>query len=83
MVVLTRKDDRYAGRSARQAANWTYYHRLLTGATTSAEDTSSVQARGKLALQLYRETARLLWPTLNEERRPVVEQALRLIQQAL
>jgi hypothetical protein len=62
---------------------WTYYHRLLTGATTSAEDTSSVQARGKLALQLYRETARLLWPILKEERRPVVEQALRLIQQAL
>ncbi len=62
---------------------WTYYHRLLIGATTSAEDTSSVQARGKLALQLYRETARLLWPALNEERHSVVEQALRLIQQAL
>jgi hypothetical protein len=62
---------------------WTHYHRLLTGATTSAEDTSSVQARGKLALQLYRETARLLWPALNEERRSVVEQALRLIQEAL
>src|SRR6266567_4749661 len=62
---------------------WTHYHRLLTGATTSAEDTSSVQDRGKLALQLYRETARLLWPALNEERHSVVEQALRLIQQAL
>jgi Nucleotidyltransferase domain len=62
---------------------WTHYHRLLTGATTSTEDTSSVQARGKLALQLYRETARLLCPALNEERRSVVEQALRLIQQAL
>jgi Nucleotidyltransferase domain len=62
---------------------WTHYHRLLTGATTSAEDTSSVQARGKLALQLYRETAQLLWPTLNEERRAVVEQVLRLIQQAV
>ncbi len=62
---------------------WTHYHRLLTGATTSADDTSSVQARGKLALQLYRETAQLLWPTLNEERRSVVEQVLTLIQQAV
>jgi len=62
---------------------WTHYHRLLTGTTTSAEDTSSVQARGKLALQLYRETARLLWPALNAERRSVIEQVLRLIQQAL
>jgi len=62
---------------------WTHYHRLLTGATTSAGDTFSVQARGKLALQLYRETVRLLWPTLNEERRSVVEQVLKLIQQAL
>ncbi len=62
---------------------WTHYHRLLTGATTSAEDTSSVQARGKLALQLYRETAQLLWPTLSEESRCVVEQVLRLIEQAV
>ncbi len=62
---------------------WTHYHRLLTGATTSAEDTCSVQARGKLALQLYRETAQLLWPTLNEECRSVVEQVLTIIQQAV
>jgi hypothetical protein len=62
---------------------WTRYHRLLTGVTTSAEDTSSVQARGKLALLLYRETAQFLWPTLNGERRSVVEQVLRLIQQAV
>ncbi len=62
---------------------WTRYHRLLTGVTTSAEDTSSVQARGKLALLLYRETAQLLWPILNQERRSIVEQGLRLIQQAV
>jgi hypothetical protein len=62
---------------------WTHYHRLLTGATTSAEDTCSVQARGKLALQLYRETAQLLWPTLNEECRSVVEQVLTMIQQVV
>src|SRR5215472_16831307 len=62
---------------------WTHYHHLLTGATTSTEDTYSVQARGRLVLQLYRETARLLWPTLNEERRSVVEQVLKLIQQVL
>jgi hypothetical protein len=62
---------------------WTHYHRLLTGATTSSEDTCSVQARGKLALQLYRETAQLLWPTLNEECRSVVEQVLTMIQQVV
>jgi hypothetical protein len=62
---------------------WTHYHRLLTGAKTSAEDISSIEARGKLALLLYRETAQLLWPTLNEEYRSVVEQVLSLIKQAV
>jgi hypothetical protein len=62
---------------------WTRYHRLLTGVTTSVEDTSSIQARGKLTLLLYQETAQILWPTLAAERRSVVEQVLSLIQQAV
>jgi hypothetical protein len=49
---------------------------------TSPEDTSSVEARGKLALHLYRETASILLPTLNEQSRSVVEQVLNLIKQA-
>jgi Nucleotidyltransferase domain len=61
---------------------WTRYHRLLIEAKPSAEDTSFIEARGKLAMQLYRETAQLLWPTLYEQRRTVIEQVLSLIEQA-
>jgi hypothetical protein len=62
---------------------WTHYHRLLCGINIPAEDTASIKARGGLALQLYRETTRLLWSTLNQQRRAVVEQVLSLIQQAV
>ncbi|HXZ05626.1 MAG TPA: nucleotidyltransferase domain-containing protein [Ktedonobacteraceae bacterium] len=64
-------------------SNWTYYHCLLSGVNTIDEDTSSLDARGKLALRLYRETATLLLPVLNEQRRLVVEHVLSLIEQAL
>jgi len=60
---------------------WTHFHCLLTGAKISAQDSSSVEARGRLALLLYRETAQLLWPTLNQEYCSVVERVLRLIEQ--
>ncbi len=62
---------------------WTYYHCLLIGAETGAEDTSSVEARGELALQLYREMALLMWSRLSEERWAVVGEVLRLIEQAV
>ena len=63
-------------------SNWTHYHRLLSGVKTIGEDTTSLNARGKLALHLYRETASLLMPTLNEQRRNVVEHVLNLIERA-
>jgi hypothetical protein len=63
-------------------STWTHYHRLLSGAKTINEDTSSLDARGKLALRLYRETAFLLLPTLSEQRRAVVEHVLKLIEHA-
>ena len=63
-------------------SNWTHYHRLLSGVKTIGEDTYSLDARGKLALHLYRETATLLMPTLNEQRRNVVEHVLNLIERA-
>ncbi len=62
---------------------WTHYHRLLTGDKTSTEDISSVEARGKLAMLLYRETSQFLWPTLNEQRCSVVERVLSLIKQTV
>lgn len=64
-------------------SNWTGYHRLLSGVKTTGEDTSSLVARGKLALHLYRETASLLMPTLNEQHRIFVKHVLNLIEQAL
>jgi len=63
-------------------SDWTHYHRLLSGVKIIDEDTSSLVARGKLALHLYRETASLLMPTLNEQHRNVVERVLNLIEQA-
>ncbi len=63
-------------------SNWTHYHCLLSGVKTIGEDTYSLEARGKLALHLYRETASLLMPTLSEQRRTVVEHVLNLIDHA-
>lgn len=61
---------------------WTHYHRLLSGTESGPEDSSSIEARAKLALHLYRETASMLYPTLSEQRRPVIEEVLRMIEQA-
>ncbi|HXX77260.1 MAG TPA: nucleotidyltransferase domain-containing protein [Ktedonobacteraceae bacterium] len=62
---------------------WTQYHGLLSGVITFDEQTSSLDTRATLALQLYRETAFLLLPTLSEQCRAVVEHVLNLIEQAL
>lgn len=62
---------------------WTHYHRLLIGTQATTDESPSIEARGRLALRLYRETAHILWPTLTEERRAVVEQVLCLIEQAV
>jgi hypothetical protein len=64
-------------------STWTYYHSLLCGVKTVGEDTISIDARGKLALRLYRETAYILLPTLSTQRHSVVEQVLNLIEVAL
>lgn len=61
---------------------WTHYHRLLSGTESGPEDSSSIEARAKLALHLYRETASMLYPTLSEQRRPVIEEVLRMIERA-
>jgi hypothetical protein len=53
------------------------------GINTSAEDTLSIEARAKLALHLYRETATQLWSTLSEQRSAVMRQVLLLIKQVL
>lgn len=62
---------------------WAHYHRLLIGIETSDEDTSSIEARARLALRLYRETATILGSTLSEQRSAVIRQVLLLIEQAL
>ncbi len=64
-------------------SGWTQYHRLLSGVTTFDDDTTSLNARAKLALQMYRETAFILLPILSEQRRAVVEHVLHLIEQAI
>lgn len=61
---------------------WTYYHRLLSGVEPEGAQGFSTVARGKISLLLYRETAHLLDPVLSPTRRPIVEQALRLIERA-
>ena len=62
-------------------SSWAHYHRQLIGTETSSEEQPSIEARGRLALKLYQETASLLWTTLNEQRRSVIGQVLHLIEQ--
>ncbi len=61
---------------------WTHYHRLLIDTETGPEDTSSIEARARIALRLFRETATLLYPILSQQRRSVIEQVLQRIEQA-
>ena len=62
-------------------SSWTHYHHQLIGIQILDEEQPSLEARGKLSLQLYQETASLLWAVLSEQRRSVVGQVLRLIEQ--
>lgn len=61
--------------------SWTHYHHLLSGTESGPEDASSIEARAKIVLRLFRETASLLYPALSEQRRPVIEQVLSMIEQ--
>lgn len=64
-------------------SSWTHYHRQLIGVQILNEEQPSLEARGKLALQLYQETASLLWAELSEQRRSVIGQVLHLIEQII
>lgn len=61
---------------------WTRYHRMLLCLEPLPAHLSPVEARGIAALQLYQETARLLYTALQPLDRDVIEQAIQVIEQA-
>jgi hypothetical protein len=65
------------------ASPWTDYHRQLLGIETLDQTQPSLETDGKLALYLYRETASLLWEKLSDQRKSVISQVLRLIEQEI
>lgn len=61
---------------------WTQYHRIGAGVDAVPVDVSPIVARGIVTLCLYQETARLLWPILEPLQREVLEQTMKVIDEA-
>ncbi|SRR5579885_2214170 len=61
---------------------WTHFHRLALCLEPFPAHRSPAEARGIAALRLYEETARLLRDALLPEDREVIEQTLRVIEEA-
>jgi predicted nucleotidyltransferase len=64
------------------ASVWSRYHRIVTGIDELPASVSSIKVRAVAVLHLYQETATLLRPILQPDSRAVVEQALRVFQEA-
>jgi len=61
---------------------WTHYHRLVAGIDTLPANVPLVTVRAVAALHLYQETITLLKPTMQPEHMAIVEQAMRVFQEA-
>ncbi len=61
---------------------WSRYHRIVAGVDELPASVSSIKVRAVAALHLYQETVTLLRPILQPDHRAVVEQALRVFQEA-
>ncbi|MDQ2885607.1 MAG: nucleotidyltransferase domain-containing protein [Chloroflexota bacterium] len=64
------------------ASVWSRYHRIVAGIDELPASVSSIKVRAVAALHLYQETAMLLRPVLQPDHSAVVEQALRVFQEA-
>ena len=61
---------------------WTRYHRIAAGVDTGSADVPPLVARGIATSHLYQETARLLWSILEPPQREVIEQTVKVIEEA-
>jgi hypothetical protein len=61
---------------------WSRYHRIVAGIDVLPANVAPVKVRAVAALHLYQETATLLRPILLTDHRAVVDQALRVFQEA-
>ncbi len=66
-----------------QDSAWTSYHQLAAGVERRSAPLITLEERGIAALRLYQETAYLLRPHFHIEHREVIEQAAKVIEQAL
>jgi predicted nucleotidyltransferase len=83
--VLIKSDSTYyrqVQESAGQASAWTRYHRLAAGIASTQSEHTPATARGIAALLLYVETVELLRPAMDGAHLAVVDQAVRIINQA-
>jgi len=64
------------------ASVWARYHRIVAGIDELPASVSPIKVRAVAALHLYQETAILLRPILQPDHLAVVEQALRVFQEA-
>ena len=61
---------------------WTRYHRIVAGIDVLPASVSPIKVRAVAALHLYQETTALLHPILQADHLAVVEQSLRIFQEA-
>lgn len=83
--VLVKSDSTYYRQieeSVGLDSAWTQYHRIGAGVDAVPVDVSPIVARGIVTLCLYQETARLLWPILEPPQREVLEQTMKVIDEA-
>jgi predicted nucleotidyltransferase len=83
--ILIEGSNRYYAQvqeAAGKDSAWTHYHRLALCLEPFPAHLSPAEARGMAALRLYEETARLLRNVLLPEDREVIEQTLRVIEEA-
>ena len=64
-------------------AAWTRYHRFIAGIESGTTERATTQARGVVALHLYRETVQLLRSAFHPLHRDVIEQTVLIIERAL
>lgn len=64
-------------------SQWTLYHRLAAGVDMGSGQTHTLEARGFAALRLYQETAKLLQTAIRAAHWEVVEQAMKVVNEAL
>jgi nucleotidyltransferase-like protein len=84
--ILITSDSTYY-RQVEEAAGsdsaWTHFHRIAIGLEPGPERIEPIRARGIAALRFYRETLEVLRPVMSGEYLEVVEQAVKIVDEAV